>query len=144
VLAGCAELEKIDWVSVAVNAARNGAQIGTIYALKEKPDTKDIFEAVVTALDKLLKDGDLDNSKIVAVLQRLPLGQGNVFGGLIISNIVTIYDIATSTYIDLQSSPVAEKIVTAIRDGIQAGIEAPKALEISTVVVLKPGKRVTL
>lgn len=123
---GCASTTPQQRIALGSLIAGNAAKIGAAYDLGVNPGHRGAYVAGVLALDALLKNGDYTAAKLQAALQQLPIKefQGDS-GTLIVSATVLAYDIASQLYFDPQSAPAVQAFAQAIRDGLQAALDAP-------------------
>jgi hypothetical protein len=112
-------------IQLAATIARTAATAGTIYDLRAHPEHRVGLEAGVLALDMLIKDENYDPAALTDALSKLPIQvfQGQD-GALIVTGIVSVFDLFTSTQFDVQSRPATKAMLTAIRDGVKAGLAA--------------------
>jgi hypothetical protein len=124
-ITGCASTATVDWVKIGADVAGLAAQTGATLDLKDHPDHAPDYLAVVLALDSLLQDPSYSAAKLSEALSKLPIKElSGDTGQLITGAAVTVFDLATGTFLDLSTQPAVAAVARSIREGLSAALRS--------------------
>lgn len=124
-LPGCAMLgpgSGTAWINLAAVLAEEAAYVGTVTRLKTSPGDRPKFEAANQLLASLLNNGTYDPVTFASALSNLTADWNST---LIISTIVSVWDAASQTLIDVNKAPGVQAVMAAVQRGISRGLAQP-------------------
>lgn len=109
------------WIEVAATVAQTAASVGVAVDLQSNPAHRVAFQLAEAALTAMIDRQGWNASDFAQILSGLPLLQGPN-GVLVATAIASVFDLATGTWLDVESAPAVKRVVSAVRDGIRAGL----------------------
>ena len=123
VLTGCKTRTPTQNIAFAAALAKSATVMGVGYDLTANPDHRQAYEIAVQSLNLVLRSGNYDSKALAAALANLPVKElKGTQGALIVAGAVSVFELATATFLDIESSAAVFAVATAVRDGLEAAL----------------------